>query len=86
MDNTLLITDLSRHPSDYEDMGLSVNPRSLHYRQPDGYVHALDLRTKGRTEVRILLTKSYFAALRFRRLCHRGTADYLHVSLPIPGK
>jgi hypothetical protein len=85
VDDALLITDLSRHPSDYEAMGLSVNPQSLHYRQSDGYVHAMDLRTTGRSEVRTLLTRSYFAALGFRTLRHGGTADHLHVALPVPG-
>jgi hypothetical protein len=85
VDESLLITDLSRHPSDYEAMGLSVNPQSLHYPQADGYVHALDLRTKGRGEVRNLLMQGYFAALGFRTLRHEGTADHLHVALPLPG-
>lgn len=85
VDDTLFITDLSRHPSDYESMGLSVNPQSLHYRQADGYVHAVDLRTTGRSKVRTLLTRSYFAALGFRTLRHVGTVEHLHVALPVPG-
>lgn len=84
VDEGLLITDLSRHPSDYADMGLPVNPRSLHYRQSTGYTHALDLRTKGRGTLRNLLMQGYFAALGFRTLRHEGTADHLHVSLPLP--
>jgi hypothetical protein len=84
VDDDLLITDLSRHPSDYADMGLPENPQSLHYRQATGYTHAVDLRTKGRGAVRNLLMQGYFAALGFRTLRHVGTADHLHVSLPLP--
>ena len=84
VDEHLLITDLSRHPSDYEAMGLPTNPRSLHYPQADGYVHAVDLRTKGHYEIRNLLMRGYFAALGFRTLRHVGTADHLHVALPHP--
>jgi hypothetical protein len=84
VDEGLLITDLSRHPGDYADMGLPVNPRSLHYRQATGYTHALDLRTKGRGPVRNLLMQGYFASLGVRTLRHVGTADHLHVSLPLP--
>jgi hypothetical protein len=85
VDESVLITDLSRHPGDYEDMGLPVNPQSLHYRQADGYVHALDLRTKGHYEIRNLLMQGYFAGLGFPTLRHTGTADHLHVALPLPG-
>jgi hypothetical protein len=84
VDEHLLVTDLSRHPDDYAAMGLATNPRSLHYPQADGYVHAVDLRTKGHYEVRNLLLRGYFAALGFRTLRHVGTADHLHVALPLP--
>jgi len=84
VDDTLLITDLSRHPSDYEDMGLSVKDQSLHYRQADGYVHAFDLRTKGRSWLRNEMMEGYFSLLGFRALRHTGTADHLHVALPLP--
>lgn len=84
VDEGVLITDLSRHPGDYEDMGLPANPASLHYPQADGYVHALDFRTKGHSEIRNLLMQGYFAALGFRTLRHTGTADHLHVALPLP--
>lgn len=83
-DDHLLITDLSRHPSDYEDMGLPVKSRSLHYRQADGYAHAFDLRTKGKSWIRNVLTQGYFELLGFRTLRHVGTADHLHVALPMP--
>jgi len=82
-DDDLVITDLGRTPEDYFRMGLPVYEASLHYTQPDGYVHAMDLRTAGRSEWRNLLTQSYFRALGFRTLRHVGTADHLHVSLPV---
>lgn len=84
VDDSLLITDLSRHPSDYEAMGLSTNPRSLHYPQADGYVHAVDLRTKGHSLIRNALMRGYFSVLGFRTIRHVGTADHLHVALPLP--
>jgi hypothetical protein len=83
-DDDLLITDLSRHPDDYAEMGLPVNPRSLHYPQSSGYVHAMDLRTRGRSMLRNGLVRLYFEALGFRTLRHVGTADHLHVALPLP--
>lgn len=86
IDDSLLITDLSRHPSDYEAMGLPQNPLSLHYPQADGYVHAFDLRTKGHSWVRNTLTEAYFSMLGFRTLRHVGTADHLHVALPLPAE
>lgn len=84
VDDGLLITDLSRHPGDYEAMGLPVKSHSLHYRQADGYAHAFDLRTKGHSRLRNALTQAYFEGLGFRTLRHVGTADHLHVALPLP--
>jgi hypothetical protein len=83
-DDDLLITDLSRHPDDYAEMGLPVHPRSSHYPQPDGYVYAMDLRTRGRSMLRNGLVQGYFEVLGFRTLRHVGTADHLHVALPRP--
>jgi hypothetical protein len=85
VDDTLLITDLSRRPGDYADMGLPVKDRSLHYPQSDGYVHALDLHTRRHSVLRNRLLQAYFAALGFRTRYHGGTADHLHVALPLPG-
>ena len=84
VDDGLLITDLSRQPGDYADMGLPVKSHSLHYRQADGYAHAFDLRTKGHSWLRNVLTQRYFELLGFRTLRHVGTADHLHVALPLP--
>ena len=55
----------------------------LHFRQRDGWVHALDMRTIGHGTVRNWLTAAYFRLLGFRTLRHVGTADHLHVSLPL---
>lgn len=84
VDRELVITDMSREPSDYAAMGLPLYERSLHFIQDDGYAHAVDLRTHGRSEWRNRLLQAYFMALGFRTLRHVGTADHLHVSLPPP--
>lgn len=81
MDEGMLITDMSRGKEDYKKMGLKTLKNSLHYKQGDGYVHALDLRTIGRSEMRNRLLKGYFNLMGFNTLRHSGTADHLHVSL-----
>jgi hypothetical protein len=81
-DRNTVITDLARTPDDYRRMGLPLNQRSLHYRQADGWVHAVDLRTGN--DLRNLLVEWYFRALGFDTLRHVGTGDHLHVSLPAP--
>lgn len=83
-DAGLVITDGARTPADYARMGLPVNERSLHFEQAaTGYVHALDLRTSGRPAWQNRLMQGYFAAMGFHTLRHTGTADHLHVSLPV---
>ena len=81
LDKGLLITDAQRQPEDYRKMGLKQKSHSLHYEQEDGYTHALDLRTKDRSEIRNSLTKLYFKLMGFNTLRHVGTADHLHISL-----
>jgi len=81
LDRDLLITDGQRLPEDYRKMGLKQKSNSLHYIQEDGYAHALDLRTKGRSEIRNTITKFYFKLMGFNTLRHGGTADHLHISL-----
>jgi len=81
-DRDIVITDLARTPRDYARMGLPENERTLHYRQRDGYVHAVDLRTAGHGEIRNRLVQLYFWTMGFDTLRHVGTADHLHVSLP----
>ena len=80
-----VITDASRTPDFYRRMGLSPNESSLHFRQDDGFVHALDLRTVGRPEWRNRAVELTFRALGFNTLRHVGTADHLHVSVRSPG-
>jgi len=81
IDSEGVITDGARVVEDYEQMGLATNTTSLHYEQADGYVHALDLRTKDRSDLRNMLSALYFRALGFDTLRHVGTADHLHISL-----
>ena len=85
LDSGSIITDAARSEPDYARMGLPAEERSMHYRQRDGYVHALDLRTNGRSGLRNFSIQVAFRALGFRVLRHVGTADHLHVSLPLPG-
>lgn len=83
VDGDLVVTDAARQPDDYGRMGLPVFERSLHFEQVDGYVHAVDLRTLGRPEWQNRLVERYFAAAGFETLRHVGTADHLHVALPV---
>ncbi|MEX0608914.1 MAG: hypothetical protein WD016_11215 [Balneolaceae bacterium] len=85
-DGGLVITDIQRIPEDYNEMGLSVNAQSLHYVQQSGYVHAIDLRTHGRWEVRNFLLRTSLEMMGFQTLRHVGTADHLHVALPLHKK
>lgn len=82
VDKEAVITDANRVPEDYRKMGLKTNKSSLHYKQKDGYAYAIDLRVKGKSELRNKLTKWYFEWMGFNTLRHGGTADHLHVSLP----
>lgn len=77
----LVITDMARQPADYTRMGLPVNDRTRHYEQPDGWVHAVDLRTIGRGEIENRAMQLYFWSMGFSTLRHVGTADHLHVQL-----
>ena len=81
LDNGLIITDANRQPEDYRKMGLKTKKHSLHYKQKNGYAHALDLRTQGRSEWRNALIRGYFWLMGFNTLRHGGTGDHLHVSL-----
>ena len=81
VDPDLVVTDMGRVAEDYRRMGLPVNERTKHYRQPDGWVHAVDLRTRGRGEIRNRLVQAYFWSMGFSTLRHVGTADHLHVQL-----
>ena len=83
VDRDIVVTDMRRVPEDYARMGLPVYDRTLHYRQRNGWVHAVDLRTRGRGAVKNRAVQLYFWSMGFRTLRHVGTADHLHVSLPI---
>jgi len=82
-DREAVITDMQRTPEDYIKMGLPVNETSLHFKLEDKYVHAMDLRTVGRPEWKNRITGGYFRLMGFRTLRHVGTADHLHISLPV---
>lgn len=82
-DRELVVTDMRRVVADYDRMGLPVFHRSLHLAQPDGWVHAADLRTTGHGELRNRLLELYFRAMGFDTLRHVGTADHLHVQLAV---
>jgi uncharacterized membrane protein YjfL (UPF0719 family) len=81
VDPDLVVTDMGRVARDYRRMGLPVNLRTQHYRQKDGWVHAVDLRTRGRGEIRNRVVQLYFWSMGFSTLRHVGTADHLHVQL-----
>ncbi len=78
-----VVTDLGRTAEDYLAMGLTIEEASLHFKLADPYVHAMDLRTMGRSARRNRLTVAYFRIMGFRSLYHVAAADHLHVSLPM---
>lgn len=82
-DSDLLVTDIRREAEDYARMGLPEYQESLHYLQSDGYVHAVDLRTIGRSEWKNWLTRTAFILVGLQTIRHLGTADHLHVYLPL---
>lgn len=84
LDKDLLITDAGRLPEDYRRMGLKKKSHSLHYKQNNGYTHALDIHTSSRHPLRNTLLKYYFKTMGFNTLRHSGagtTGDHLHISL-----
>lgn len=83
LDRQAVITDTERIPEDYASMGLETMNTSFHFEQEDGYVHAVDVRTRDRSIGRNTLTEWYFRLMGFSTLRHTGTADHLHVSLPV---
>lgn len=83
VDSDLVITDTHRTRDQYRSMGLQPREYSLHFRQPTGFVHAMDLRTNGRPKVVNLLVELYFILMGFETIRHVGTADHLHVALPL---
>jgi hypothetical protein len=82
-DQDMLVTDIQRVPEDYDRMGLPERQRSLHFLQADGYVHAVDLRTKGRSVLENWGMQVALEIVGLQTLRHVGTADHLHVYLPL---
>lgn len=82
-DSEMVITDIQRIPKDYAKMGLPVNQQSLHYVQEDGYVHAADLRTRGKAAWKNWLVQNTFQLIGIKTIRHVGTADHLHIYLPM---
>ncbi len=82
-DGRLVVTDVSRTAADYVRLGLPVVTGTLHAPQADGWVHAVDIHTRGRGFLVNWLVATYFRAMGFRVLRHVGTADHLHVELPL---
>jgi hypothetical protein len=82
-DGDLVLTDSRRVAGDYARMGLRVNDRTKHYAQKNGWVHAVDLRTNGRGEIRNRALQGYFSLMGFQTLRHVGTADHLHIQLVV---
>ena len=80
-DRDLIVTDAARHPDDYRRMGLPSKSRSLHFGQSSGFVHAVDVRTNGRSNFRNGLIRTVFRLMGFNTLRHVGTADHLHISI-----
>ena len=85
VDRDAVITDAGRTPDFYRRLGLPPNESSLHFRQPTGFVHALDLRTRDRSEWRNRAVELALRMMGFHTLRHVGTADHLHVSLRLAG-
>lgn len=83
LDEDLVITDVERTRSAYRAMGLPPRDYSLHFKQPTGFVHAVDIRTVGRSQITNLLVELYFVLMGFETIRHVGTADHLHVALPL---
>jgi len=81
IDRDMLITDSGRLPEDYGRMGLPTNTRTRHYKQADGWIHAVDLRTTGRGVIKNRGVQFYFWLMGFDTRRHVGTADHLHVEL-----
>ncbi len=81
IDREMIVTDTGRQPEDYSRMGLRMNTRTRHYKQADGWIHAVDLRTTGRGWVKNRGVQFYFWLMGFETRRHVGTADHLHVEL-----
>ncbi len=82
-DGHLVLTDLKRTPDDYRLLGLRLPFTSRHYPQTDGYAHAVDLRVSDAGDLRNWARQGMFLLMGLRADRHGGTADHLHVSMPL---
>ncbi|MBT4608755.1 MAG: hypothetical protein HOC05_01860, partial [Gemmatimonadetes bacterium] len=82
-DESLVLTDLRRGPEDYHLMGLRLPFTSRHYPQTDGYAHAVDLRVHDAGDLRNWARQGLFLLMGLKADRHAGSADHLHVSLPV---
>ena len=82
-DPTLVLTDPRRGPHDYRLMGLRLPFTSRHYPQSDGYAHAVDLRVHDAGDLQNWARLGLFLLMGLRAERHVGTADHLHISLPV---
>ena len=80
----LLLTDVSRQPSDYDGMGLTTPSGRNIFSPRDGYAHAIDLRVRDTGALRNWARQGVFLTLGLRAERHGGNADHLHVSMPLP--
>lgn len=81
----LVLTDVARRPADYATMGLAPPSWSKHFLSPgDGYAHAIDLRVRDAGDLGNWARQGMFLAMGLKADRHGGTADHLHVSLPLP--
>lgn len=81
-DRQVVLTDIARTASDYDEMGLAPRRESSHYIKGDGYAHAVDVRVSNVGEVRNWARQGLFLLMGLKTRRHVGTADHLHVSLP----
>ena len=81
-DGGVVVTDIHRRSQDYGRMGLGEPDDSQHYAQPDGYVHAVDLRVSDAGAWRNWARQGLFLLMGIEAERHGGTADHLHVYLP----
>ena len=90
-EGALILTDVTRKPSNYGEMGLTEPSWSSHFTSPrNGYAHAIDLRVRDAGDLRNWARQGVFLALGLKADRHGGptdrhggTADHLHVSLPL---
>lgn len=76
-----VVTGDARTREDYRLLGLPAAEAALHFPRDDGFVHAVDFRTRGRPEWGNKAVELGFWFLGFHARRMRGTADHLHVSI-----